>query len=400
MNPTTSKTWCINAFHSISASNDGTTRPCCMYVSQDADAKYVLGEKTITEHLNHPEFEQLRNDCNNNVRNPGCVRCWAEEDGSGESKRVRDNKRYDQQQGLVYFEASLGNQCNIRCRTCGPHSSSQWLEEGFLTQYNKIYSIKDYQSHIKRFYKSFEEDSAFWPDLESHLHTIKHLEFYGGEPFMSKKMWSILELAVEKGYAKDMEVHYATNGTLWPKQVAVWQHFKRVSVHFSIDGVGKQFEFMRYLADWEVVKDNMARSKTEKGNLTLGWFVTLSNLNVYYLPEIIEEYYKEYPGFGCFLNLVHAPRHFNISIMPEDIKRIVVDRLNTIPRSYTHIWRQLPGIIGFIKNGTPDPVLWNKFLTEIKVHDDYRKQDYTEVFPKFAKIIGYSNDGLLDNTGS
>jgi hypothetical protein len=86
--------------------------------------------------------------------------------------------------------------------------------------------------------------------------------------------------------------------------------------------------------------------------------------------------------------------------MPEDIKQIVVDRLNTIPKSYTHIWRQLPGIIGFIENGNPDPVLWNKFLTEIKVHDDYRKQDYTEVFPEFAKIIGYTNDGLLDNTGS
>jgi len=396
MSPDNKKTWCINAFHSLSASNDGTTRPCCMYVSQDPDAKYVLGDKTIEQHLNHPELLQLQADCNNDVRNPGCVRCWEEEDGGGESKRIRDNKRLDQQQGLVYFEASLGNQCNIRCRTCGPHSSSQWIDEGFETQYNKILSIKKYQTHIKKFYKSFEDESAFWPDLESHLHTIKHLEFYGGEPFMSKKMWGILELAVEKGYAKDIEVHYATNGTLWPKQTELWQHFKKVSVHFSIDGTDRQFEFMRYLADWEVVKANMAKSRTQAGNLTLGWFITLSNLNVYYLPEIIEEFRKNYNGFGCFLNLVHAPRHFNIGIMPEDVKQEVVKKLKTIPEptkpEEDSIWRQLPGIVGFIENGIPDANMWTKFLEEIKVHDEYRKQDYTQVFPEFARIIGLTND--------
>lgn len=401
MNPTSKKTWCINAFHSLSASNDGTTRPCCMYVPHNPTGKFILGEKTIDEHLTHPEFVQLRTDCENDVRNPGCVRCWEEEDGGSESKRIRDNKKYNQQIGLVYFEASLGNQCNIRCRTCGPHSSSQWIDEGYDTYYKKTWSIKDYRDQVKQFYKSFEEDSNFWPDLETHLDTVKHLEFYGGEPFMSKKMWSILELAVEKGYAKDIEVHYATNGTLWPKQTEVWKHFKRVSVHFSIDGTDAQFEFMRYLADWEVVKTNMAKSRTQGSNLTLGWFVTLSNLNVYYLPEIVEEYYKNYKDFGCFLNLVHAPRHFNISIMPEEVKQQVISRLKTIPKPLNSeedsIWRQLPGIIGFIENGTPDTVLWNTFLEEIKIHDEYRKQDYTQVFPEFSKIIGLTYDRLLEN---
>jgi organic radical activating enzyme len=396
MNPTNSKTWCINAFHSISASNDGSTRPCCVYTTLKYDDEYVLGKKTIQEHLEHPDRIQLQEDCNNGVRNPGCVRCWDEEDGGVKSKRVRDNKRFNQQQGLVYFEASLGNQCNIRCRTCGPHSSSQWIDEGFDTQYNKIYPIKEYQQHIQMFYKSFEETSNFWPDLESHLHTIKHLEFYGGEPFMSKKMWSILELAVEKGYAKDIEVHYATNGTLWPKQADVWKHFKQVNVSFSIDGTGKQFEFMRYLADWQVVKSNMVKSRSQKGNLKLGWFITLSNLNVYYLPEIIESFRKDFSDFGCFLNLVHSPRHFNISIIPDNIKQQVLEKLSTIPKPIKSeedsIWRQLPGIIGFIKNGTPDPAIWNTFLEEIKIHDEYRKQDYAQVFPEFAKIIGYSND--------
>jgi hypothetical protein len=140
----------------------------------------------------------------------------------------------------------------------------------------------------------------------------------------------------------------------------------------------------------------MAKSRNQEGNLKLGWFITLSNLNVYYLPETIESFRKDFDGFGCFLNLVHSPRHFNIGIMPDDIKQQVIEKLNTIPKPMRSeedsIWRQLPGIIGFIKHGTPDLALWNTFLEELKIHDIYRKEDYSQVFPEFAKIIGYSND--------
>jgi hypothetical protein len=93
---------------------------------------------------------------------------------------------------------------------------------------------------------------------------------------------------------------------------------------------------------------------------------------------------------------VHAPRPFNIGIMPNDVKKAVLDRLYAVPKEYKHIWSQLPGIIGFIENGVYESENWEKFLDKICVHDEYRSQDYAEVFPDFAKIIGYSNDRVLD----
>ena len=75
--------------------------------------------------------------------------------------------------------------------------------------------------------------------------------------------------------------------------------------------------------------------------------------------------------------------------MPKDVKQIVLDKLNAIPKEYTRAWSYLPGVIGFITNGVPDQAEWNTFLKELKIHDDYRNESYNQVFPEFAKIVGY-----------
>jgi len=410
MNPTNSKTWCVNAFYGLQASNAGETRACCMYRRQEEVPELKLGIDTLEKHFNYKELVQLRTDATNGVRNPGCRRCWEEEDGGISSKRVRDNKKYlrrlrqglDEYEGLSFLELNLGNTCNLRCRTCGPHASSQWAKESFDVYYKNTVTHGKFTEFIRRFSNSFDDDSPFWQDLEDNLSTIRQLDFYGGEPFMAKKMWRVLQVAVDKGYAKDIELHYATNGSFWPEEVEYFQYFKTVSISFSIDGIGEQFEFLRYLAEWSVVKENMEKARAYRAlhpNIQLGWCITLSNMNIYNLPELFDEYYRTYSDFGSYLNLVHGPRPFNISIMPDDVKKIVLDKLYAVPKEYEHVWTQLPGIIGFIENGSYEPEHWNKFLDKLCVHDEYRTQDYAKVFPEFAKIIGYSNDRVLDRAG-
>jgi hypothetical protein len=398
MNPTNKNTWCINAFHSLSAGTGGDTRPCCAYKSLNKKKDLVLGVDPLEEHLNKPEIIQLQKDLSNGIKHPGCRRCWQEEDAGHESKRIRDNKKYTgNEQGLVFFDMALGNQCNIRCRTCGPHASSQWIKEAFSTKYFKIASEEEYLKEVRKFSKSYEDDSPFWNDLEQRLEGIRILEFYGGEPLLSKKMWRILEICVEKGYAKNIEVHYATNGTLWPKQVELWKHFKHVDLAFSIDGLGEQFEYLRYMAQWSVFMENFKKALTFSPNVRLHWCVTVSNLNVYYLDSIIREYHENYAkegeftkeGAGLYINILHAPKYFNIDIMPEEIKKQVINKLNKIPSRYSHAWRQLPGIIRFMENGTPDSTEWDNFFKELRSTDTYRNQDFAETFPEFANLIGY-----------
>lgn len=390
MNHSNKNSWCINAFHSISSANDGITRPCCMYkrVNEDRDSLPKLGEVPLLDHFNSEEFVELRKSLENGIRHPNCNRCWKEEDAGLESKRLRDNKKWDNtQSGLAYLDLSMGNTCNIKCRTCSPHASSQWSQEFFETKYINIVSKDEFFKKVRKYSKSYEDESIFWNDLEANLPNIKQFDFYGGEPFLSKKMWNILQKAVDTGRSKDIELHYATNGTMWPEQTKLWEHFKNVYVNFSIDGVNERFEYMRHPAVWEDVLSNMQNPAVFKSNMGPSWCVTLSTLNIFYLDEIIEEFNKLFKNrMGLYLNLVHWPDHFNISIMPDDVKKVVLDKLKSIPKEHSN---QLSGIIGFIENGTYNETHWNTLLSEIRLTDNYRNQDYSKTFPEFANIIGY-----------
>jgi sulfatase maturation enzyme AslB (radical SAM superfamily) len=348
-----------------------------------------LGEVPLLDHFNGSEFVELRSALSQGIKHPGCNRCWKEEEAGRDSKRIRDNSNWSRdQQGLVYVELNMGNTCNIKCRTCAPHSSSQWAQELYDTKYVNVVSKEEYRKKIRTYSNSYDDDSTFWKELEDSLSTIKKIDFYGGEPLLSKKMWSVLKRTVELGYAKDMTLNYATNGTVWPVETEVWKHFKQVNLGFSIDGVGSRFEYMRHPAVWNDVLVNMSRPEVTYSNMRPFWCVTLSALNIFYLDEIINYFNARFRGsLTLYLNLVHWPEHFNISGMPDNVKKIVIDKLNTIPKSHSN---QLSGIIKFIENGTPNTEQWDTLMNEIRLTDNYRNEDYATTFPEFAKIIGYT----------
>lgn len=397
-------TWCVNAFHAMSANNDGSTKMCCMIQGSYNDMSLIkkqwfIGEKTIDENFNNKHAESIRKNLDNGKRDKACNLCWEEEDGGRKSKRIRDNERYLHEikwqnrqpyQGLAKFELNLGNNCNIKCRTCHPAISSTWMKESYDLDHSSSITFKQYSDSMKKFHQQYDDDSVFWSDLESNLHTIKQFDFYGGEPFLSKKMWEILKICVDKGYSKDIELHYNTNGTTWPKETELWSNFKSINLSFSIDGVADQFEYMRFPANWNTVCNNMQKARDYKnsfGNMSISWCITLSSINIFYLPETVKEYYKSFSDFGVYLNLVHGPWHYNIGKMPAKVKQRVIEKLKAIPQEYQQVWSQLPGIIGFIENGTFEENNWKTFLETIKKHDDYRNQNFFQTFDEFGKII-------------
>ena len=391
--------WCVNADHAMSANNNGTTKICCMIHNREIMA---VGSNTIEENFNKPKFIEIRQDLQNGKRHRDCRWCWEEEDAGRKSKRLRDNEKYishinaggETFTGLAKFELNLGNTCNLKCRTCAPHSSSQWMKEYYdVYEAQRYGSFKQYSNEMKKYHQTYDEDSPFWNDLVENLPTIRQFDFYGGEPFMSKKMWSVLETAVSLGYSKNIELHYATNGTHWPKEhIEIFRHFKHLNLNFSIDGIGKHFEYMRYPANWEEAQQNMEYAREFKRShhdMHLSWCSTLSTLNIYALPVLLEEFYKTYGNdFGLYLNLVHGPLHFNISRLHPDAKVKVIERLKSIDKKYSDVWfHYLPGIINFIEQGTYESEIWEIFLNSVQTHDAYRNQKYSETFPDFAEIL-------------
>lgn len=417
INDNNKDSWCVNAFHAMSGNNDGTTKICCMIQQGSrtapsttkgviaSDRIPILGNEPIDEHFNRPLFTNVRNALSRGIKHQACTNCWQEESAGRKSKRQRDNERYLHEMkwdnrkefvGLTKVELNLGNMCNIKCRTCHPAISSQWMKEYYDVYESDNHTYSIWADTMKKYYKSYDDSSSFWPDIESHLSTIKQFDFYGGEPFLSKKMWHLLKCADDQGYAKEIELHYNTNGTTWPdEQIKAWPSFKKVNLSFSIDGTDAQFEYMRYPAKWDIVKTNIdkARAFRDKyGNMHLSWCITLSTLNIYNLPEILDEYYKNYSDMGIYLNLVHGPKHYNINILPDAYKAIIIKRLEAIPKEYESVWHQLPGIINFMEAGTPDTDAWALLFKTTALHDAYREQKFNQVFPEYGNIIEYKDN--------
>lgn len=396
-------TWCVNAFHGLCAMNDGMTKLCCMYTylgEKPHDYYPYLGKTPITEHVEYPEFKQVKDDLSRGIRSPACSKCWDEEDCGRKSKRLRDNEHYfnsnENYNGTVSkIELNLGNTCNIKCRTCHPSTSSQWLKEFHAREESHV-SFKQWLENVnaERWHKSYDDDSPFWEDIETHLSSIKQFEFYGGEPFMSKKMWKLINIARDKGYSKDISLQYNTNSTLWPEEdLKCWKDYKHVYLSFSIDGIGKKFEFMRHPASWDTCLSNFQNAielRDRNKNMSLTWCITLSSLNIYYLPETLDFFFKEFNGVGLYLNLVHAPEYYNISNLPLGLKNEIKSHLENymlkseIPND---VKSQISGIINFMYSNNGSEIFWKKFLDRIEFHDNYRKENYYETFPEFGELI-------------
>jgi MoaA/NifB/PqqE/SkfB family radical SAM enzyme len=404
MNENNKQSWCVNADHAMSGNNNGTTKICCMI---ENTGEMTLNSNTIQENFQKIDFIDIRKDLQAGIRSPRCRLCWEEEDAGRKSKRLRDNEKYlghlsrdgEPFTGLAKFELNLGNTCNLKCRTCAPYSSSTWMQEYYDVYKHEMphhTTFKIYAQDMKRYHQTYDDESPFWDDLEQNLHTIKQFDFYGGEPFMSKKMWRTLQMAVDKGYSKDIEVHYATNATHWPTEnIEVLKHFKHLNLNFSIDGVDDKFEYIRNPAIWEEAKENMVKAREfakTHHDIHISWCHTISNMNIFYLPELLDTFYKEFSDFGIYLNLVHGPQHYNISYIPEDVKEKLIPKLEAIDKDY-EVWQNfLPGVINFIKVGKHNPQHWAQFKKTIKTHDAYRKEDFVKTFPEWAEIIGFNDE--------
>jgi len=385
-------TYCVNAIHGLSINTSGTVKTCCM--AENDLPKKTISNYRIIELFEDEFFKKIRSDLNDGIRNPNCKKCWDEEDAGRKSKRLRDNEALvvKSDVDLQILEVNLGNLCNIKCRTCGPWSSNQWIKEDYDIYKAPDVSFVEFQDKWKVYKIPFDDDSLFWKSLEEVLPGIIQFDFYGGEPFLSKKQWGIVKKSVDNGYSKDLKIKYNTNGTIWDEsQIDLLSKMRIADVAFSIDGIGERFEFMRYPAEWSVVESHLQKAKEWSKIKDTNIFTicyTISILNIWYINEMVE--YCDKNDISLYLNLVHYPEHYNIQNLPTDLKTEVEQHLmSTIDQTH-HIWYWINGILKFMNQREYNKLHWDNFLSITKKHDVYRKQDFSKVFPEFyARVKKY-----------
>jgi MoaA/NifB/PqqE/SkfB family radical SAM enzyme len=393
---------------SIETSPIGTSRPCCLAIDEITDNtgnKYDLNKHTLTEIYQSGYMQDLRQEFLDGKQPATCKRCWDEEAAGRVSKRINSRIRlkeyYDKvdftnvnPDQLWFIDLKLGNICNLKCRICGSWSSSPWAQEEIAyetTAFNERGIKYDKKSHLAyKFLKDGawpRENVQFWDNLKALLPNIKYFEFTGGEPFLIKEHFELLRYAVAHGYSKDIEIHYNTNGTVFPDFADVWAEFKHVEIAFSIDNVDERFEYERYLAKWDEVKTNMRKfTELRSKKLTIHLCTTINIQNVYYLPEI-SEWIMNQTFDNVYFNMLHDPWHMCIANLTPVAKELVIARLRAHEFNSKHK-AEVMRIIKFIENGKGSD--GKEFLRKMQQTDEFRKETMLTTHKEIAIAMGYT----------
>ena len=393
--------FCVLPWVSVETSPVGTVRPCCLArdeIVDDAGKKFKLAEAGFVQIQTSQHMQTLRQQFLNGERPETCTRCWAEEDSGRTSKRQHTINRLrdmlpDQSwtadaKPLMFLDLKLGNICNLKCRICGSWSSSTYATEEikFLPPAEKKTTFHYQMLRDGAWPRSSDN---FWAELNQNIKEIRYIEFTGGEPFMIQEHFDLLQTIVEQGYAGQIEIHYSTNGTQYPEHAEhIWKHFKTVEIAFSIDDMGKRFEYQRANAKWLEVCANLDRFRDLReiySNIRMQVCTTVNIFNVMYLEDVALWIALQDFDF-VYWNMLHDPPCYSIASMPVRAKQLAEARLRAADVD-TDTRHEFDRMIDFMHNGTECDLAY--LHDQIKRTDIRRGEDLAVVAPELADAIDY-----------
>jgi MoaA/NifB/PqqE/SkfB family radical SAM enzyme len=394
--------FCVLPWVSLEASPIGTVRPCCLADDEIVDSnsvKFNLKSANFKDIQNSEYMYQLRQEFLAGNKPATCRKCWNEEKSGRTSKRMHTLDRLKHMgissewtqdaKPLMFLDLKLGNICNLKCRICGSWSSSQFASEEIA----QLPSEEKKKSHAYAMLKAGawpRENTQFWNEIDQCLDDIRYIEFTGGEPFMIAEHFAMLQGIVDRGIAHQVEIHYNTNGTMFPEQAEeIWRHFKTVEIAFSIDDVGSRFEYQRTNAGWDDVQENIKKFFALKrylpDTIQLQVCTTVNVFNVRYIDEVARWNAGHAFNF-VYWNMLHDAWYFSIATLPDAAKTEITRYLETadVPAQYQ---AEFSRIVDFMNCGTSTD--GNTLRTQIRDLDRKRNQDLAQVAPEFANLINY-----------
>jgi len=255
-------------------------------------------------------MQSLIDDHRKDIQSKFCNSCWKAEASGVESKRQQYNKHYSQYLDAMERSVKLrivpvGNVCNLNCVTCDPAWSTGWIKK-----HNFMWQSNWNRSQIKQ-----TVNDAHINDIES----TSHVEFIGGETLLSRSFWQKLEFL-----DKNTSFSIQTNGTvgLSAQQVDLLRSFKKINICFSVDGYGEIFDYMRQPAKWPSTNTNIKKYYEHFGGSRLSFYLTVSNLNIFYIDKIMLELFKLIP-VTISINLVSDPWDFSYDNVTPRVGQII-----------------------------------------------------------------------------
>lgn len=324
------------------------------------------------------DIDEIRNDMLNNRRSRWCESCWVLEDSGNTSDRQLKNSTLDfytntdlvtlykqaksGDYDVMHYKISAGNYCNATCFTCDSISSTSW---GKLESKNKNSKKLD----LKIIKKDNEQ-------IQINYHTATYISFMGGESTMIRTHWDIIEQLVAVGNTQCV-ISFVTNGSfeLTQRQRDLLKKFQNVIFCFSIDGIGKVFEYMRFPLSWQKTLENIDWAR--KQGYKISSHYTISNLNVFYYEQTTNWFRENDIKYQqC---LVTTPEYLTPFSLSHSVKQKILS--NTENQSLKN-WLS--------RHNDQDEKNFVLMLEEIKKQDELKQIKIYDYMPEFSDIIGIS----------
>ena len=383
--------FCILPWINQEARTNGEVGVCCVMQETAPDINLADGN-TLKDVWDSEWLADLKTDFLAGEKPKACFNCWNEEDAGMESKRLRELVKFKHHTNNLdnledakpkSMDLKLGNICNTKCRICTSFASSQWVPEEL--ERDGDFGDGDrhgYANLMGRLGRWPELNEKFWTDLESQIEEVESLEFFGGEPFLIKRHFDILETLVEKGRAKDISISYNTNGSIYPEQyIELWKEFKQVQVMFSVDGVGERFDYIRHPQKFDPVMENFWKFKQHDW-LHVNLFYTVGIFNIMYMDDMLNYHRDNNMDCAIHFNTVYAPEHVSAKVLPPHVKKVITEKFKG------HNDPRIQNMLNYMNNEQYDVKKWlPEFARQTKFSDDYRGESFAETFPELYEHL-------------
>ena len=446
-----SPSFCVLPWIHLATRPNGDMRICCVANASGADTgDYGVGlvkmedgkpanfaHNLPTEAFNNDYMKSVRKTMLEGNVPASCTKCFKEEQEGIASKRIWETGTWHYEEGidipeliaqtaedgsvpyqLQYLDLRLGHTCNLKCIMCSPHDSSMWVPE-----HKKIWPIiqsplikKQMDWTAGDFNNYWHENPAFWDQIYDQIPNIKQLYFAGGEPLLIKEHKTFLLEIIKRGYAKNISLRYNTNGILVNDEIiAIWEHFRKVKVGISLDGINERVGYIRYPTDFAEVEKNLWRLENTPDNIQINIALAVQILNIKHIPEFIK--WKITSGFKkinfdknaagqtagggiCGVHLLWIPTWLSLRVLPKEDKAEVRDLFANLQewlwKHYTqdrefwednpYGWKRWEGILDWMDaedhtNLLPD---FREYITTL---DRQRGTDFKSTFPELGHLL-------------
>jgi MoaA/NifB/PqqE/SkfB family radical SAM enzyme len=154
---------------------------------------------------------------------------------------------------------------------------------------------------------------------------LQRIIFQGGEPLIIKEVEDVLDHLIKVNATQNVILEIVSNMTIVKDTfLEKLRPFKSIELGCSIDGIGADFEYIRYPASWSIVEANIERMRMLP-NVRVQFNVAVQAYNLMRVTDLLR--YCDARGFLVHTHFLVGPYYLSVLVLPPAARQIAAQRL-------------------------------------------------------------------------